>query len=221
MFWYIALVISWKWNIFSKLIWIWRSDVDENDPAKGIGAPRACQTYHLFFLKAVNEAEWTISLPDKAPLIARCSGGKDSLHGAEKKTLLLGQFYVGPSSLWAPFVTIIVQLMYCLVLCMALLACICCGNSYTGTLKVNLSMNHCLFVSTLGRFQPTQCTIVHIRSTDWAAPVVVLCTAIHRQVIFAWFSIINSSLPFCFIDVTDQYWFITCDRPIPHEASSL
>ena len=30
--------------------------------------------------------------------------------------LLLGQLYVGPNSLWAPFVTVIVQLMYCLVL---------------------------------------------------------------------------------------------------------
>jgi hypothetical protein len=49
----------------------------------------------------INEAELTVSLPDKAPLIARCSGGKDSLH--EKKALLLGQLYVGPKSLWAPF----------------------------------------------------------------------------------------------------------------------
>ena len=31
--------------------------------------------------------------------------------------LLLGKLYVGPNSLWAPFVTVIVQLMYCLVLC--------------------------------------------------------------------------------------------------------
>jgi hypothetical protein len=30
--------------------------------------------------------------------------------------LLLGQLYVGPNSLWAPIVTVIVQLMYCLVL---------------------------------------------------------------------------------------------------------
>ena len=30
--------------------------------------------------------------------IARRSGGKDSLHGAEKKALLLGQLYVGPNS---------------------------------------------------------------------------------------------------------------------------
>ena len=35
--------------------------------------------------------------------------------------LLMGQLYVGPNSLWAPFVTVIVQLMYCLVLCFALL----------------------------------------------------------------------------------------------------
>jgi hypothetical protein len=31
------------------------------------------------FFKAVNEAEWTVSLPDKATLIARCSSGKDVL----------------------------------------------------------------------------------------------------------------------------------------------
>ena len=31
--------------------------------------------------------------------------------------LVLGQLYVGPNSLWAPFDTVIVQLMYCLVLC--------------------------------------------------------------------------------------------------------
>ena len=30
----------------------------------------------MFFLKAGNEAELTVSLPDKAPLIARCSSGK-------------------------------------------------------------------------------------------------------------------------------------------------
>jgi hypothetical protein len=65
----------------------------------------------------VNEAELTIYLPDKAPLIARCSNGKDSHHGAEKKALRLGQLYVDPNSLWAPFVTVIVQLLYCLVLC--------------------------------------------------------------------------------------------------------
>jgi hypothetical protein len=56
-------------------------------------------------------------LPDKDQLIARCSSGKDSLHGAEKKALLLGQLYPGPNNLWAPFVTVIVKLMYCLVLC--------------------------------------------------------------------------------------------------------
>ena len=52
--------------------------------------------------------------------LARCSGGKDS------QALLLGQHYVGPNSVWALFVTVIVQLMYCLVLCCvaALLACI-------------------------------------------------------------------------------------------------
>jgi hypothetical protein len=52
-------------------------------------------------------------------LIARCSSGKDSLHGVEKRALLLGQLYVGPNSLWAPFLTVIVQLMNCLVLCCA------------------------------------------------------------------------------------------------------
>ena len=72
----------------------------------------------MFFKKAVNEAELTVSLPDKALLIARCSsGGKDSLHGAEKKALLLGQLYVCPNSLWEPFITILVQFMHCLVLC--------------------------------------------------------------------------------------------------------
>jgi hypothetical protein len=30
--------------------------------------------------------------------------------------LLLRQIYVGPNSLWAPFVTVIVQLLYCLML---------------------------------------------------------------------------------------------------------
>ena len=33
------------------------------------------------------------------------------------KALLLGQLSVGPNSLWAPFVTVIGQLIYCLVLC--------------------------------------------------------------------------------------------------------
>ena len=49
--------------------------------------------------------------------MARCSSGK-------MLGLLLGQLYVGHNSLWAPFVTVIVQLMYCLVLCsvVALLA---------------------------------------------------------------------------------------------------
>ena len=56
-------------------------------------------------------------MPDKALLIARCSDGKDSLHGVERIALLLGQLYVGPNSLWALFVTVIVQSMYCLVLC--------------------------------------------------------------------------------------------------------
>ena len=64
----------------------------------------------MFFKKAVNEAELTDSLPEKAPLIARCSSGK-------VLGLLLGQLYVGPNSLWAPFVIVVVQLMYCLVLC--------------------------------------------------------------------------------------------------------
>ena len=54
---------------------------------------------------------------DKAPLIARCGSGKVLLHGAEKKVMLLGQLYVGPNSLWAQFVIIIVQFMYYLVLC--------------------------------------------------------------------------------------------------------
>ena len=49
--------------------------------------------------------------------LARCSAGKDLLHGAEKKALLLGQLNIGPNSLWVPFVTIKLQLMYCLVLC--------------------------------------------------------------------------------------------------------
>ena len=41
-------------------------------------------------------------------------------------TLMLGQHYVGLNSLWAPFVTVIGQFMYCLVLCcvVTLLACI-------------------------------------------------------------------------------------------------
>jgi hypothetical protein len=58
-------------------------------------------------------------LTDKAPLIARYSSGK-------MLGLLLGQLYEGPNSLWAPLVTIIVQLMYCLmVYCVvALQACI-------------------------------------------------------------------------------------------------
>jgi hypothetical protein len=56
-------------------------------------------------------------LPDKALLIAKCSSGKDSPLGVEKKSLLLGQLYVGPNSLWAPFVTVIVQFMCCSVLC--------------------------------------------------------------------------------------------------------
>ena len=38
-------------------------------------------------------------------------------HGAERKALLLGQLYVGLNSLRAPFVTVIVQLTCCLVLC--------------------------------------------------------------------------------------------------------
>jgi hypothetical protein len=62
----------------------------------------------MFFKKTVNEAELTVSLPDKASLIVKCNSGKDSLYCAGKKALLLGQFYVGPNSLWAPLVTIIV-----------------------------------------------------------------------------------------------------------------
>jgi hypothetical protein len=57
-----------------------------------------------------------VSLPDKAPLIARCSSDNDLRNCAEKKALLLGQLYAGSNSLWAPFVTIIVQFVYCLVL---------------------------------------------------------------------------------------------------------
>ena len=49
-------------------------------------------------------------MQDKALLIARCSRGR-------VLGLLLGQLYVGPNILWAPFVTVIVQLLYCLVLC--------------------------------------------------------------------------------------------------------
>ena len=59
----------------------------------------------MFFLNAVNEPELTVSLPDKAPLIPRCSSGKMFVP-------LFGQLYVGPNSLWALFVTVIVQLMY-------------------------------------------------------------------------------------------------------------
>jgi hypothetical protein len=51
------------------------------------------------FLKAVNEAELIFPLPEKATLIARCISGQDSLRGAEKNALLLGQLYVGPNSL--------------------------------------------------------------------------------------------------------------------------
>jgi hypothetical protein len=53
----------------------------------------------MVFKKAVNEAELTVSLPDVALLIARCSCGKDSFSGAEKKAPLLGQLYVSPNSL--------------------------------------------------------------------------------------------------------------------------
>jgi hypothetical protein len=35
------------------------------------------------------KAGLTVFLPDKALLIAMCSGGNDSLYGAEKKALLL------------------------------------------------------------------------------------------------------------------------------------
>jgi hypothetical protein len=63
----------------------------------------------VFIKRAVNEAEGTVLLLDKASLIARCCSGKDSLHCAEKKALLLEQLYVGPNSLWAPFVPVIVQ----------------------------------------------------------------------------------------------------------------
>ena len=38
-------------------------------------------------------------LPDKAPLIARCSGGKDSLHGAENKAPLIARCSGGKDSL--------------------------------------------------------------------------------------------------------------------------
>jgi hypothetical protein len=68
-----------------------------------------------FFLKAVNKAELTVSLADKAPMISRCSGGKDSLHDVEKKALLLGQLYVGLNHFWALYVTVIMQFMYCCV----------------------------------------------------------------------------------------------------------
>jgi hypothetical protein len=49
-----------------------------------------------------------VSLPDMVPVITRCSSGK-------VLGLLLEQLYVGPNGLWAPFVTVIVQFMYCLV----------------------------------------------------------------------------------------------------------
>jgi hypothetical protein len=52
-----------------------------------------CLTYQLCFLKAVNEADWTVWLPDKAPLIARSNSGK-------VLGLLLGQLYVGRNSLF-------------------------------------------------------------------------------------------------------------------------
>ena len=83
-------------------------------------------------------------LPDKAPLIARCSSGKDSLHGAEKKALLLVKLYGGPNNFWAPFVTIIVQLMYSLVLCcvVALLACISPKNIFCPTKIYILNYRH-------------------------------------------------------------------------------
>ena len=61
------------------------------------------------FFKAVNEAELTVSLLDKALLIARCSSGKDSFHGAEKFSSAVGTALCRPKSLWAPFVTVIVQ----------------------------------------------------------------------------------------------------------------
>ena len=48
-------------------------------------------------------------LADMAPLIAGCIDGKDSLRGTVNKALQLGQLYVGPNSLLAPFVTVIVQ----------------------------------------------------------------------------------------------------------------
>ena len=41
------------------------------------------------FKKAVNEAELIVLLPDKAPLIAKCSGGKDSLHCADFPVAML------------------------------------------------------------------------------------------------------------------------------------
>ena len=61
-----------------------------------------CQPYQLLFSfkNAVNETELTVSLPDKAPQIARCRSGKESIHGAEKKALLLRKLYVGPNSVW-------------------------------------------------------------------------------------------------------------------------
>ena len=43
----------------------------------------------MFFEKPVNEAELTVLLLDKDPLIARCSSGK-------VLGLLLGHLYVGP-----------------------------------------------------------------------------------------------------------------------------
>jgi hypothetical protein len=56
-------------------------------------------------------------LPDKGPRVSRCGSDKDSLHGAEKKALLLGQLYVVLTVCGHRFVNVIVQLMYCLVLC--------------------------------------------------------------------------------------------------------
>ena len=49
--------------------------------------------------------------------VARQGSADSQSSNGKMLGLLLGQVYVGPNSLWAPFVAIIVQLMYCLVLC--------------------------------------------------------------------------------------------------------
>jgi hypothetical protein len=60
------------------------------------------RTAHVLNSVAVHfkSAEQIVILTDKAPLIAGCGSGKDLLHGAEKKALLLGPLCVVRNSLW-------------------------------------------------------------------------------------------------------------------------